>query len=141
MTAATVAAARGLHLAGRAGFGRGSACGVRVLRRWWKRLVGGRWQRPLDTAARGPLGRRPDASIRPAHAGAELAERRAEAMRRLFPKLSAWQAPPSFSEQLGAAYEELSQAADLDDLEQRARRIEQRRRSAGVWRGFAPAGT
>jgi hypothetical protein len=68
-------------------------------------------------------------------ANAALAERRSEAMRRLFPKLSSWQAPPSYFDRLRAAYELLSQAADLDDLERRVRRIEQADCPVGALRG------
>lgn len=78
--------------------------------------------------------------MRRVQARAELSERRAEAMRRLFPKLSAWRAPPSLVEQLRAAYDELALADDLDDLERRVRRLEQGPRWTGLSRGIAPAG-
>jgi hypothetical protein len=103
------------------------------------RLVGGRRQPSPRTAGSGQA-IRPDAAPPPATAGAELAERRAVAMRRLFPKLSAWRAPPSFDAQLSAAYGELARAADLVDLERRIRRIEQGRGVTGLPRGLAHAG-
>jgi hypothetical protein len=80
-----------------------------------------------------PADHLPGGSPRPARAQTELAERRAEAMRRLFPKLSSWQAPPSFFDRVTAAYDELSQAADLDDLDRRVRRIEQAVLPAWAW--------
>lgn len=57
-------------------------------------------------------------------AAPSLAQRRAAAMRRLFPLLSAWRAPPGYVDQVAAAYRDLAAARDPIDLEVRRRRIE-----------------
>lgn len=72
------------------------------------------WHRPAPGAAR------PAGSAGPR----ELGQRRAEAMRSLFPKLSAWFARRSYLAQMGAVDRYLSQATDLVDLEHRIREIE-----------------
>jgi len=72
------------------------------------------WHRPARAAATragGPVSR-------------EVGQRRAEAMRSLFPKLSAWYARRSYLAQMGAVDRYLSQATDLVDLEHRIREIE-----------------
>jgi len=106
---------------------RGGACrGVRLLRRWWSWVAGdGRRRAAFDSADPLPLGRPagPWPETRPT--AALLAERRAEAMRRLFPMLSSWRAPPSYTDRLAAAYAQVSQAADLAELDRRVRQIEQ----------------
>ena len=56
----------------------------------------------------------------------EVGERRAEAMRGFFPKLSAWMASRSYLAEMSAADRYLSQATDLFDLERRIREIERR---------------
>jgi len=72
---------------------RGAWRGLRLLRQWWSRIA-----RPTARTARGqgtPAGcSGPDPSA-PVRAAAALAQRRAEAMRRLYPKLSSWRAAPS----------------------------------------------
>ena len=69
---------------------------------------------------------------RGAAAPREVAERRAEAMRGFFPKLSAWMAKRSCLAEVSAVDRYLSQASDLFDLERRIREIE-RRGSASDW--------
>jgi hypothetical protein len=59
-----------------------------------------------------------------------LGERRAEAMRSLFPKLSAWMAERHHLAQMSEADRYLSQATSLPDLERRIREIERR---GGRW--------
>ena len=61
-----------------------------------------------------------------------LPERRAEAMRGFFPKLSAWMAKRSYLAEMSAVDRYLSQATDLFELERRIREIE-RRGSASDW--------
>jgi hypothetical protein len=96
--------------------------GLRLLCRWWSRIAC-----PTARTAHGPgtpesRGRAgPAVPVRPA---AALALRRAEAMRRLYPKLSSWRAAPSYGEQLTATYASLAAASDLDDLERRLRQLE-----------------
>ena len=72
----------------------------------------------------------------PARSGAmqarEVSERRAAAMRGLFPKLSAWMAKRSYLAEMSAVDRYLSQATDLFDLERRIRDME-RRGSASGW--------
>ena len=97
---------------------------TRVARRWWFRIAPGAG-RPL--AGRHSAGMPPgDHTGGPARSDADraLAAQRADAMRRLFPKLAAWQAPPSFTARLSAAYEDLAQAADATDLARRIRKLE-----------------
>lgn len=55
---------------------------------------------------------------------AYLADRRGAAMRRLFPKLSAWLAGARQRWRHEAVYRYLEQARDVHDLEERIRRIE-----------------
>ncbi len=57
----------------------------------------------------------------------ELAARRAQALRRMFPKLSSWYASRHDSDRIGEINEYLSQASNVTDLEQRIRIIEQQR--------------
>lgn len=56
----------------------------------------------------------------------ELSQRRAEAMRGFFPKLSAWLAHRNYLAEVGEVERYLSQATDLFDLERRIRDIERR---------------
>jgi hypothetical protein len=81
--------------------------------------------------------RRPAADlVAPARAAAaaprEVGERRAAAMRGLFPKISAWMARRSYLAAMSEVDRYLSQATDLFDLEQRIRQVE-RRGSASGW--------
>jgi len=104
-----------------------SAAGGRrdsMLLRCWA-LIGGRPNLPAAArrVAGVPAGVSPRGMSRQVAANAVLAEHRAEAMRRLFPKLSSWQAPPSFTEQVTRAYDSLSRAVDVDDLKQRVRHL------------------
>lgn len=74
-------------------------------------------------------------AVAPAPAGAlprGVGERRAEAMRRLFPKLSAWMAKRSYLAEMSEVDRYLSQATDLFELERRIREVE-RRGSASDW--------
>lgn len=48
--------------------------------------------------------------------GYEVSRRRAEAMRALFPKLTAWHAPPGYLDEVTAIDRELREAVSLDDL-------------------------
>jgi CRP-like cAMP-binding protein len=66
-------------------------------------------------------------AVRPARADAApraVAARRAEAMRRFFPKLASWFADQFDNARMRAVERYLSQATDLCDLEQRIRRLE-----------------
>lgn len=56
----------------------------------------------------------------------EVGERRAEAMRGLFPKISAWMARQSYLAEMHEVERYLSQSKDLVDLECRIRDIERR---------------
>ena len=60
-----------------------------------------------------------------------VSERRAQAMRGFFPKLSAWLTHHSYLAEMREVDRYLSQATNVFDLEQRIRRIE---RQAGVFR-------
>lgn len=53
-----------------------------------------------------------------------VSERRAEAMRGFFPKLSGWLAHHSYLAEMRAVDRYLSQSTDLCDLERRIRRLE-----------------
>lgn len=53
-----------------------------------------------------------------------ISERRAEAMRGFFPKLSAWLAHHSYLAEMREVERYLSQSSDIFDLERRIRRIE-----------------
>lgn len=75
--------------------------------------------------------RRPVASKTPrtrdgAAAPCQVAERRAEAMRGFFPKISAWMARQSYLAEMHEVERYLSQSTDLVDLECRIRDIERR---------------
>lgn len=59
-------------------------------------------------------------------AGREIDQRRAEAMRGFFPKLSAWMAKHGHLAEMSEVDRYLSQATDLYDLERRIRDIERR---------------
>ena len=138
MTSATMLPSAGLTLPVGTATRRTGACGgVRRLHRWWLRVVGGQRQGPAGDCAPMPSGHRPDPAPRSRPTGGELAEQRAAALRRLFPKLSSWQALPSFAAQVQAAYDELSKASDADDLARRVRRIEQVARPGDALRGLA----
>lgn len=81
--------------------------------------------------------RRPTAAsaVTPVAAGVVprgLPERRAEAMRGFFPKLSAWMAKRSYLAEMSEVDRYLSQATDLFELERRIREVE-RRGSASDW--------
>ena len=56
-----------------------------------------------------------------------LAERRAAALRRLFPKLSSWFGSRRDALMIGEIHQYLSQASNVTDLEQRIRVIERQR--------------
>lgn len=60
-------------------------------------------------------------------ANPHLAERRAEALRNMFPKLSSWFGSRRDALYIGEINEYLSQASNVTDLEQRIRVIEQQR--------------
>ncbi|MEO8187119.1 MAG: hypothetical protein ABI580_07115, partial [Burkholderiaceae bacterium] len=60
-------------------------------------------------------------------ANPHLAERRAQALRNLFPKLSSWFGSRRDALLIGEINEYLSQASNVTDLEQRIRVIEQQR--------------
>jgi hypothetical protein len=95
----------------------------RGLRQWWSRIA-----RPTEPSTRAAGTRASSGGAdrpAPAHAAVSLAQRRAEAMCRLFPMLSSWQAAPSYGERLAATYASLAAASDLDDLEWRLRQVEQ----------------
>jgi len=77
--------------------------------------------------------RRPAAGLR-ATARREVSARRAEAMRGLFPKVSAWMARQAYLTEMGAVDRYLSQSTDLADLERRIREIE-RHGGAAHWGG------
>jgi hypothetical protein len=101
---------------------RGTWRGLRLMRQWWSQVA-----RPAERTMPGsdPLadGRGAEPAA-PACHEAVLAQRRAEAMRRLYPKLSSWHAAPSYGERLAATYASLAAASDLDDLEHRLRQLE-----------------
>jgi hypothetical protein len=59
-------------------------------------------------------------------AGREVDQRRAEAMRGFFPKLSAWMAQRNYLSEMAEVDRYLSQATDLYDLERRIRDFERR---------------
>jgi hypothetical protein len=71
------------------------------------------------------------AAFAPPQASRAVSERRAQAMRGFFPKLSAWLAHHSYLAEMSEVDRYLSQANNIFDLEQRIRRIE---RQAGVFR-------
>jgi len=56
----------------------------------------------------------------------EASRRSAEAMRRMFPKLSSWQSEDAFLDRIGEADRYLAQATDPIDLERRIGDIERR---------------
>ena len=60
----------------------------------------------------------------PAIAGREVSQRRAEAMRGFFPKVSAWMARRSHLAEMRSVDRYLSQSTDLFDLERRIREVE-----------------
>jgi hypothetical protein len=60
----------------------------------------------------------------------EVSERRAEAMRGLFPKLAMWIDRQGHAATMGEAHDYLSQATDLPDLERRIRETERRQGTA-----------
>lgn len=81
--------------------------------------------------------RRPAAALStPARVGVdaplEVSERRAAAMRGMFPKVSAWMAKRSYLAEMSEVDRYLSRATDLFDLERRIRQVE-RRGSAPGW--------
>ena len=59
----------------------------------------------------------------------QLAERRAEALRRLFPKLTSWMKDRVQLARMNAVERYLAQATDIHDLEQRIREIDRK----GLW--------
>lgn len=63
----------------------------------------------------------------------EVSARRAEAMRGLFPKVSAWMARRSYLSEMRSVERYLSQATDLFDLECRIREMERRSGSARLY--------
>ena len=83
------------------------------------------WRRTM--AAAGPRA----AIVRPP-ASREVSERRAEAMRGFFPKVSAWMAKRSYLAEMREVDRYLGQSADLFDLERRIRDVE-RRGAAARW--------
>jgi hypothetical protein len=87
------------------------------------------WWPCLDPCARAVA---PGAPRGPARgfAASSLAQRRAAAMRELFPLLSAWRAPPGYVDRVAAAYRDLADANDPIDLEARRRRIQRSLRAA-----------
>ncbi|MCS6944616.1 MAG: DUF3563 family protein [Sutterellaceae bacterium] len=59
----------------------------------------------------------------------ELAERRADALRRMFPKLASWMKDRWLMARMTAVERYLSEATDVFDLERRIREVERR----GLW--------
>jgi hypothetical protein len=77
--------------------------------------------------ASGDPGAKPPAVDPPARG--QLAQRRAEALRRLFPKLSAWMKDQVQLARMSAVERYLAQATDIYDLELRIREIDRK----GLW--------
>jgi hypothetical protein len=77
------------------------------------------WRRPAPVRACAPT--------------REVSARRAEAMRGLFPKMSAWMARRSYLAEMGSVERYLSQATDLFDLECRIRDMERRSGTARLY--------
>lgn len=75
---------------------------------------------PRSAGAPGTRSSPPDAATR------AVAARRAEAMRRFFPKLFSWFADQFDNARMREVEQYLSQATDLCDLEERIRRLERR---------------
>lgn len=90
--------------------------GFRFLKSW----------RPLARSTATPAERAP--------ARREVSMRRAEAMRGLFPKLSAWMARQAYLAEMNAVDRYLTQSTDLVDLERRLREVE-RSGGASNWVG------
>jgi len=89
---------------------------------------------PRHGAATAPKTAEPNAALtRPAAApltleeNPHLAQRRAEALRSMFPKLSSWFGNRRDALYIGEINTYLSQASNVTDLEQRIRRLEQQR--------------
>lgn len=61
----------------------------------------------------------------------EVSKRRAEAMRRFFPKVTAWMAKQSYLAEMSSVDRYLSQANDLFDLERRIRDVDRRGGTSG----------
>lgn len=72
---------------------------------------------PAPPRARKEVSSKPSASR-------EISERRAQAMRGFFPKLSAWLAHHTYLAEMREVERYLSQSSDIFDLERRIRRIE-----------------
>ena len=83
------------------------------------------WRKPAPV-------RTAPALLTPPIASREVSERRAEAMRGFFPKLSAWLGRQSYLLEMREVDRYLSQSSDIFDLERRIRRIE-REGSASRW--------
>jgi hypothetical protein len=79
---------------------------------------------PKNTAARSAPDQASGSVLVP---NPHLAARRAQALRRLFPKLSSWFASTRDSICISEINEYLAQASNVTDLEQRIRLIEQQR--------------
>lgn len=121
----------GAVLIGRPACASGSHPNVLRLLGGWSLIIGGRHGRAQRADLSQPGARGTDSPDSRGPRGVDLAVRRAEAMRRLFPKLAAWRASPTSVARVAAYYGHLAQAADSDDLEQRIRRIERAARAAG----------
>jgi hypothetical protein len=79
---------------------------------------------PKNTAVRNTPEEAPGSVLAP---NPHLAARRAQALRRLFPKLSSWFASTRDAMCISEINEYLAQASNVTDLEQRIRVIEQQR--------------
>ncbi len=77
------------------------------------------------------MGSRDDAETDPGGpSGAQarwLSQRRAESMRALFPKRSAWRAEPAYYAELNAVFEALGQTTCPAELERAVREVQRRR--------------
>jgi hypothetical protein len=107
------------------------------LQRCWARMMRPRTGAPAGSP--GSAGRAADAGrrVRPP-VGRDLADYRAAKLRQLYPQLSSWQAQPAYDLELRAAWDELSQAVDLDDLARRTHRLQAQRTGAAVLPVFSP---
>ena len=83
-----------------------------------------RWHKPARSATSAARAQPTPAATVERTVSRDVADRRGEAMRRFFPKLSAWFARQMYMAQMQEVERYLSQASNLCDLEQRIRRVE-----------------